>query len=212
MKASNTGQLEIARTRANSGMESDQSGYSFKLFPDRVRCLEAILAPPRIKFADLCFREVAYFDVQRQDSLAASELLDHARKRHRLSSLALSDRFEQHAFGLGICLKGLLVLGKQDSYRRALRKVRIVQFNATINDPAGSDSHQRILAPPMRLIRRLRSCTQKRFARICVTSAQSADKASPTPRLRHRPPLFEIIHHEDQLVIVVAVEDFDIDA
>jgi hypothetical protein len=32
------------------------------------------------------------------------------------------------------------------------------------------------------------------------------------PRRRHRPSLFEIIDHENQLVIVVAVENFGVDA
>src|SRR5690348_8879719 len=43
---------------------------------------------------------------------------------------------------------------------------------------------------------------------ICVPSASSADG----PRFGYNPSLLEIVDDQDQLVIVIAVEDFDVDA
>jgi hypothetical protein len=148
--AANAWQLEIARTRTDSGMEGDQSRDSFNLFPNSVWRLEPILPPPRVKFADLRFCELAYFNVQRQNSLSASKILDHLCQWNRLSPLTLGDRLKKHAFRFRICLEGLLVLAQKDGYRRPLRKLNIFKLNSTIDDPAGSDSHLRILTRAIR--------------------------------------------------------------
>ena len=33
-----------------------------------------------------------------------------------------------------------------------------------------------------------------------------------SPGGRHRPPAFQIVHHQDELVVVIAVQDLDVDA
>gem|GEM_PF-6822467 len=81
------------------------------------------------------------------DSLAAAKLVKNFGQRNRLSAFALSDRLEKHSFGFSVCLESLLPFRHQDGYQCAFGKVRIFQFNSTIDDPTGSHSHQHILAP-----------------------------------------------------------------
>jgi hypothetical protein len=62
-----------------------------------------------------------------------------------LTTFALRDRLEKHAFRFSIGLEGLLPFRHQDGYRCTLGKFRIVKFHSTINDPTGGHSHLRIL-------------------------------------------------------------------
>jgi hypothetical protein len=79
-------------------------------------------------------------------SLAVTKITQQVWEAHGLTALALSDRFEQHSFGLSISLKSLVAVSSQYRYRGTFGQLS-VEFDTAVYDLPGGNDHDAILPP-----------------------------------------------------------------
>ncbi len=120
-------------------------------------------------------------------SLPTAKLLENLFERKRLSALTLRYRLEKHSFGLRVGVERFVSFWKEHGHRRAFRKFRIVQLNATADDPTRSNSQE----GSIRRLRRTAARANHRGRDLCNRRGEQPPGRGPGLHLavvHSRPP------------------------
>lgn len=173
MKAPNAWQLQIPSTGTNPGLKGDQRRDSLKLFPNRVRRLEAVLPPPRVELTDLRLGELADLDAKRNA---------HSRLRSSSSTFSIGT----------VCPRSHCAMDSRSirSVSASASNVSSPSGRSTVtNAPSGSSASSSSTRPSMIRPEATRICAFYRARLRCPTrtAALRSDRASmPWRRGRSR--------------------------